>query len=114
MFSRLPSRTPRFLRPLSTVTSISTPKPLRSILIANRGEIALRVQRTASQHGIRVTTVYTDPDARAPHALVSPFSVNLGSTEKYLDIEGIIGACKRMGAEGVHPGYGFVSFSILR
>lgn len=82
---------------------------LNSILIANRGEIALRVGRTAGQHGVRVTTLYTDPDARAQHALSSPFAFNLGETSAYLDGDRIIEIAKQEGCKGIHPGYGFLS-----
>lgn len=109
----LSRRIPLRLRQHVRFTSISAPaaKPLRSILIANRGEIALRVHRTASQHGIRVSTVYTHPDRNAPHALVTPFSYTLadGAPGRYLDIETIIQTAKEAGAEGIHPGYGFLS-----
>ncbi|CAL8577334.1 hypothetical protein XPA_003164 [Xanthoria parietina] len=89
--------------------SSSTSRPLTSILIANRGEIALRVGRTASQYGIKCTTIYTDPDAKSQHALSSPFSINLGDTSAYLDGERIIRAAKDNGCLGIHPGYGFLS-----
>ncbi|KAF2764024.1 3-methylcrotonyl-CoA carboxylase subunit alpha [Teratosphaeria nubilosa] len=84
-------------------------EPLRSILIANRGEIALRVGRTASQHGIRTTTLYTDPDKQSQHAISSPFAINLGSTDQYLNGPRIIELAKQHGIEAVHPGYGFLS-----
>ena len=84
-------------------------KPLTNILIANRGEIALRVHRTASLSGVRTTTVYTDPDRHAQHALVTPYSVNIGPPSAYLDIEKIIKAAKDNGCDSVHPGYGFLS-----
>lgn len=84
-------------------------KPLQSILIANRGEIALRVGSTASQYGIKVTTVYTNPDTRSQHALSSPFAINLGNTSEYLNGEKIIEAAKQHGCAGIHPGYGFLS-----
>ncbi|KAI6798531.1 3-methylcrotonyl-CoA carboxylase subunit alpha [Hortaea werneckii] len=83
--------------------------PLRSILIANRGEIALRVGRTASQYGIRTTTLYTDPDSRSQHALSSPFAINLGSTDQYLNGPRIIDLAKQHGCQAIHPGYGFLS-----
>ncbi|GLA83628.1 hypothetical protein AtubIFM56815_007833 [Aspergillus tubingensis] len=101
----------RFRRAASTV-STTTPKAeksLDSILIANRGEIALRVGRTAAQHGIRVTTLYTDPDSKAQHALSSPFAFNLGSVSAYLDGDRIIEIAKKEGCQGIHPGYGFLS-----
>ncbi|OXV11970.1 hypothetical protein Egran_00269 [Elaphomyces granulatus] len=82
---------------------------LNSILIANRGEIALRVGRTAARHGIRVTTLYTDPDCQAQHALSSPYAFNIGETSGYLDGDRIIKIAKREGCQGIHPGYGFLS-----
>ncbi|KAI4172481.1 MAG: hypothetical protein LQ343_003571 [Gyalolechia ehrenbergii] len=82
----------------------SVTRPLTSILIANRGEIALRVGRTAAEYGIRCTTMYTDPDAKALHALSSPFAVNLGDPSAYLDGERIIKAAKENGCLGIHPG----------
>ena len=84
-------------------------EPLRSILIANRGEIALRVGRTASQYGIRTTTLYTDPDRYSQHALSSPYAVNLGSTDQYLNGERIIQIAKEQQCQAIHPGYGFLS-----
>lgn len=68
-----------------------------------------RVGRTAAEHGIRVTTLYTDPDSRAQHALSSPFAYNLGSVSAYLDGDRIIEIAKKEGCRGIHPGYGFVS-----
>ncbi|KAL5343518.1 carbamoyl-phosphate synthase L chain, ATP binding domain-containing protein [Aspergillus crustosus] len=93
----------------ATSTTSSPARPLDSILIANRGEIALRVSQTAAQHGIRVTTLYTDPDSRAQHALSSPFAFNLGSVSAYLDGDRIIEIAKAQGCQGIHPGYGFLS-----
>lgn len=101
------SLTKRGRRWQSTVTE--SPEPLKSILIANRGEIALRVGRTASQYGIRTTTLYTDPDRHSQHALSSPFAVNLGSTDQYLNGSRIIEVAKENGCQAIHPGYGFLS-----
>ncbi|CAK4033782.1 Methylcrotonoyl- carboxylase subunit alpha, mitochondrial [Lecanosticta acicola] len=92
-----------------STASSDSPEPLKSILIANRGEIALRVGRTASQYGIRTTTLYTDPDRHAQHALSSPFAVNLGSTDQYLNGNRIIQVAKENGCQAIHPGYGFLS-----
>ena len=125
------SLTPSALRWQSS--GIPKARPLTSILIANRGEIALylpppttlncpfpcgvrwfvnkwcrRVNRTASEYGIRTTTVYTDPDAHAQHARVTPHSVNLGPPSAYLDVDKIIKAAKERGCDSIHPGYGFV------
>jgi 3-methylcrotonyl-CoA carboxylase alpha subunit len=100
----------RTIRHTSTNTAPpTTTEPLRSILIANRGEIALRVNRTASQTGIRTTTLYTDPDRYSQHALSSPFAINLGSTDQYLNGQRIIQLAKENGCEAIHPGYGFLS-----
>jgi propionyl-CoA carboxylase alpha chain len=82
------------------------------ILIANRGEIACRVIRTARRMGIKTVAVYSDADARAPHVKMADESVRLGpppASESYLMAELIIDACKATGAEAVHPGYGFLS-----
>jgi propionyl-CoA carboxylase alpha chain len=82
------------------------------ILIANRGEIACRVIRTARRMGIKTVAVYSDADARAPHVKMADESVRLGpppASESYLKAELIIDACRQTGAEAVHPGYGFLS-----
>jgi propionyl-CoA carboxylase alpha chain len=82
------------------------------ILIANRGEIACRVIRTARRMGIATVAVYSDADARAPHVKLADQSVRLGpppASESYLNAELIIDACRTIGAEAVHPGYGFLS-----
>jgi 3-methylcrotonyl-CoA carboxylase alpha subunit len=82
---------------------------LDSILVANRGEIALRVSQTAAQKGIRVTTLYTDPDARGQHAHASKWAFNLGDTGAYLDQDQILDIAKRRRCKAIHPGYGFLS-----
>ncbi|KAJ5619373.1 hypothetical protein N7510_003357 [Penicillium lagena] len=105
-----PTAARRTTRAASSVSS--TPgahTPLDSILIANRGEIALRVGRTAAERGIRVTTLYTDPDSKAQHALSSPYAFNLGSVSAYLDGDRIIEIARKEGCRGIHPGYGFLS-----
>jgi len=84
----------------------------KKILIANRGEIACRVIRTAKKMGIKTVAVYSDADARAPHVEMADEAVHLGpppASESYLIAEKIIAACKATGAEAVHPGYGFLS-----
>ncbi|MCF2515293.1 acetyl/propionyl/methylcrotonyl-CoA carboxylase subunit alpha [Sphingomonas sp. G124] len=84
----------------------------KKILIANRGEIACRVIRTAKRMGIKTVAVYSDADARSPHVRMADESVRLGpapAAESYLKAELIIDACKSTGAEAVHPGYGFLS-----
>jgi propionyl-CoA carboxylase alpha chain len=82
------------------------------ILIANRGEIACRVIRTARRMGIATVAVYSDADARAPFVRLADEAVRIGpapAAESYLMPEKIIAACKATGAEAVHPGYGFLS-----
>ena len=84
----------------------------KKILIANRGEIACRVIRTARRMGIKTVAVYSDADARAPHVRLADEAVRLGpppASESYLNAELIIDACKATAAEAVHPGYGFLS-----
>jgi propionyl-CoA carboxylase alpha chain len=82
------------------------------ILIANRGEIACRVMRTARRMGIATVAVYSDADARSPHVKMADEAVHIGpspAAESYLRGDKIIAACKETGAEAVHPGYGFLS-----
>jgi propionyl-CoA carboxylase alpha chain len=84
----------------------------KKILIANRGEIACRVIRTAQRMGIKTVAVYSDADVRAPHVKMADEAVRLGpppAADSYLKAELIIDACKTTGAEAVHPGYGFLS-----
>ncbi len=82
------------------------------ILIANRGEIACRVIKTARRMGIRTVAVYSDADKDALHVEMADEAVHIGpapAAESYLVIDKIIDACKATGAEAVHPGYGFLS-----
>ncbi|MCC2105411.1 MAG: ATP-grasp domain-containing protein, partial [Hyphomicrobiales bacterium] len=82
------------------------------ILIANRGEIACRVMRTARDLGYRTVAVYSDADADALHVREADEAVRIGPppvSESYLDARAIIEAAKRVGADAVHPGYGFLS-----
>ncbi|HET7449997.1 MAG TPA: acetyl-CoA carboxylase biotin carboxylase subunit [Gaiellaceae bacterium] len=82
------------------------------LLIANRGEIALRVVRACQELGVRSVAVYSDADAQAPHVREADEAVNVGaaaSSESYLKGERIIEAARRTGAEAIHPGYGFLS-----
>ncbi len=82
------------------------------ILVANRGEIACRVFRTAKRMGLKTVAVYSDADARSPHVLMADESVRLGpapAAESYLKPELILLAAKETGADCIHPGYGFLS-----
>ncbi len=87
-------------------------KPIRRLLIANRGEIARRIMRTAHKMGIGTVAIYADSDAGAPFVREADTAIALNgrsSSETYLDIGKVIAACKRSGADAVHPGYGFLS-----
>ncbi|MGE8143216.1 acetyl/propionyl/methylcrotonyl-CoA carboxylase subunit alpha [Novosphingobium sp. NPDC080210] len=85
---------------------------IQSLLIANRGEIACRIIRTARQMGIRTVAVYSDADAQALHVRLADQAVHIGPSaarESYLVGDRIIAAAKATGAEAIHPGYGFLS-----
>ena len=85
---------------------------IQSLLIANRGEIACRIIRTARKMGIRTVAVYSDADAKALHVRQADDAVHIGPSparESYLVGEKIIAAAKATGAEAIHPGYGFLS-----
>jgi propionyl-CoA carboxylase alpha chain len=85
---------------------------MKKILIANRGEIALRVMRSARKMGIKTVAVYSDIDRNAPHVKFADEAVNIGknpSNQSYLKGDKIIEAARSLGADGIHPGYGFLS-----
>lgn len=89
-----------------------TGRPFSSVLVANRGEIALRVIRAARAAGLRSIAVYSDADVDAPHVRAADDAVHIGptrATESYLSIEAILRAARDSGAEALHPGYGFLS-----
>ncbi len=79
---------------------------IQTLLVANRGEIALRVFRTARRLGLRTVAIHTDLDAAAPHVREADLAVRVPS---YLDIEAVVAAARDTGADAVHPGYGFLS-----
>ena len=83
------------------------PTPIRSVLVANRGEIARRVFRTARSMGMRCIAVFVDADADAPFVQEADEAVRL--PDSYLDAEAVLAAAQRTGAEAIHPGYGFLS-----
>jgi len=85
---------------------------MQKILVANRGEIALRVMRSAREMGIKTVAVYSDADRDALHVRYADEAVHIGgapSSQSYLSGDKIIEACRKTGAEAIHPGYGFLS-----
>ena len=87
-------------------------QPFSTVLVANRGEIAVRIIRTLKTMGIRSVAVYSDADAGARHVREADIAVRIGpapARQSYLDIAAIIDAAVRTGAQAVHPGYGFLS-----
>ncbi len=87
-------------------------RPITTLLVANRGEIALRVMRTAKTMGLRTVATYSDADAGAPHVLFADAAIRLGPGpvgESYLNIAAVLEAARASGADAIHPGYGFLS-----
>ena len=87
-------------------------KPIRTLLVANRGEIARRIMRTARDMGISTVAIYADGDAHEPFVTEADTAIALdgrSSTETYLDLAKVLNACRRTQADAVHPGYGFLS-----
>lgn len=87
-------------------------KKINKILVANRGEIAIRVMRTAKEMGIKTVAIYSDADSSSPHVSYADEAVNVGppaSSESYLRTDRVIDVCKELNVDAIHPGYGFLS-----
>src|SRR6516225_6360374 len=87
-------------------------RAIRTLLIANRGEIALRIVRSARIMGLRTVAVYSDADSAAAHVTAADEALPIGSAEpaaSYLNIRNIIAAARDANADAIHPGYGFLS-----
>jgi propionyl-CoA carboxylase alpha chain len=99
-------------KPKTQNPKLETRNSMKKILVANRGEIALRIMRTIRKMGIQSVAVFSEADRNAPHVLFADEAVCLGaaaSSESYLNAEKILFYCKELEVDGIHPGYGFLS-----
>ena len=89
---------------------------MKKILIANRGEIALRVMRSAKEMGINTVAIFSEADRTSPHVKYADEAVCVGpapSSESYLNVDKIIEVCKELSVDAIHPGYGFFLYQQL-
>ena len=103
---------PIFGQPNKRDMNTNSIRPITKLLVANRGEIAVRVMRTAREMGIATVAVYSEADVHAPHVKAADEAVCVGpapSSESYLVVERIVEAAMSTGADAIHPGYGFLS-----
>ncbi|MGD8727148.1 MAG: biotin carboxylase N-terminal domain-containing protein, partial [Gemmatimonadales bacterium] len=92
--------------------ALSTKRPVRRVLIANRGEIAVRIIRACHEEGVEAVAVYSEADRLAPHVRAADAAFEIGpppAKDSYLSIERLLDAAARAGADAVHPGYGFLA-----
>lgn len=85
-------------------------REIKKILIANRGEIAIRIMRTAREMKIQTVAIFSEADKQAPHVAFADEAICVGpapSAQSYLNIEKIISVCKELNVDAIHPGYGF-------
>jgi acetyl/propionyl-CoA carboxylase alpha subunit len=91
---------------------VDLPAPFRRVLVANRGEIAVRIIRACHELGMEAVAIYSDADAEAQHVRLADIAVRIGPpppTESYLRIDAIVDVARSIGAEAIHPGYGFLA-----
>src|SRR3989442_8595159 len=91
---------------------VSSPRSFHKLLVANRGEIACRIMRTAKRMGLKTVAVFSDADRDAMHVELADAMVRIGpapARDSYLDIDVIVDAARTTGADAIHPGYGFLS-----
>ena len=93
---------------------MSSQQSIKKVLVANRGEIAIRIFQGCRERGIETVAVHSEADASAPHRFAADESVLIGPpspTESYLKVDRILDAARETGADAIHPGYGFLSES---